>query len=413
MLKKTLPALLAFFILAAASSGRCATVNVEEFKHLRSWSRFHTDQIQAAIDACAQRGGGAAVVPSGVWVTGTLFFRSGVTLRLERGATLVAAPKRELFPPIVPKTDAGSNAKSDRTLLYAEDLTDIGVVGPGAVHNLGLVDPLLFEPHERPHVLKFVNCENVVVRDASFNGAANWTQLYQLCRKVRISDVEIYSQFGSNSDGIDLDSCTDVVVERCVIDTYNDSIALKSTTPTPCNGVVVRDCVLRSGKRGIKIGTESIGGFSDIRFENCTVSRGRRTLVNPMPDELRAGVFVSTVDGGDIRNLVMDNIHVDDARSLFFMVTSRRDPDVNQGSIRNVVLSNFTTDSEPIMPSIIAADAPGSIHGLRIENFFMEQAERNVSVLPPSATLTSKPGKPKYTMFVVSGVDEGELIVLP
>ena len=57
-----------------------------------------TAAIQHAIDAAHAAGGGCVVVPKGEWLTGALFFRPGVNLRLEKGAAVVGVDEADGYP---------------------------------------------------------------------------------------------------------------------------------------------------------------------------------------------------------------------------------------------------------------------------------------------------------------------------
>ncbi|MGD0382971.1 MAG: glycosyl hydrolase family 28-related protein, partial [Thermoguttaceae bacterium] len=45
---------------------------------------INTKAIQAAIDQCAADGGGVVVVPKGTFLTGSIFLKQGVNLRVEK-----------------------------------------------------------------------------------------------------------------------------------------------------------------------------------------------------------------------------------------------------------------------------------------------------------------------------------------
>ena len=61
-------------------------------------STINTKAIQAAIDQLAARGGGTVVVPKGVFVSGALFFKPKVNLRLTEGAVLKCSTDLSNFP---------------------------------------------------------------------------------------------------------------------------------------------------------------------------------------------------------------------------------------------------------------------------------------------------------------------------
>src|SRR6202789_3354369 len=61
-------------------------------------STVNTKAIQAAIDQLAAKGGGTVVVPKGVFVSGALFFKPKVNLRLHEGAVLKCSTDLSNFP---------------------------------------------------------------------------------------------------------------------------------------------------------------------------------------------------------------------------------------------------------------------------------------------------------------------------
>src|SRR5690606_4719180 len=85
---------------------------------------INTNAIQAAIDSTSIKGGGTVYIPSGVFLTGTLHFRSNITLFLEAGAVLKGSPNMEDYP-------------DGLGLLYGEDLTNIAIKGQGEINGSG------------------------------------------------------------------------------------------------------------------------------------------------------------------------------------------------------------------------------------------------------------------------------------
>src|SRR4051794_3365034 len=75
-----------------------------------------TPQLQAALDACGAAGGGTVLVPPGGYVTGTLWMRSGVTLHLDAGATLLGSRRVDDFPVWTSKWE-GDGVKAGRAPL--------------------------------------------------------------------------------------------------------------------------------------------------------------------------------------------------------------------------------------------------------------------------------------------------------
>ena len=376
-----------------------STYNIEEFSDAYSWDSLHTKQIQQAIDTCADNGGGTVVVPSGIWFTGTIFLKNNVTVQLEEGALIVSALKRSLFPDIETKATAGSNRISNHAIFYAEGKKNIAITGNGTIRSLGLFNSLLFEKRGRPHILKFVNCEDVTVQGISLEGASTWTQLYLLCSNVTIAGITVYSVFGSTADGLDIDSSTNVTVKNCDIDSFDDAIAIKSTTPHPSSNISVTNCVFRSAQRGIKIGTESIGGFFQLHFKNCTIEKGAKTIYNPFPSKMRAGIFLTTVDGGNASNIIFNNMRITGAQTPCCIVASRRTSQIQTGIIKNLQLENIFSDETSPMPTIISSSPCGRIRGLTIKNYLSRQKKQTILHAPANKLPHNFPGKPSYKMY--------------
>src|ERR1700722_16338168 len=93
--------------------------------------------LQKEIDDCAVAGGGTVLIRAGVYLTGTLWMRSNVTLHLEAGAKLLGVPDVSAFPLWVSRWE-GSAAKSTyAALICGEDLDNIAITGRGTIDGGG------------------------------------------------------------------------------------------------------------------------------------------------------------------------------------------------------------------------------------------------------------------------------------
>src|SRR3954469_18390373 len=81
---------------AAEPSTEGTSFNVRKFGAKGDGMAKDTIAIQSAIDA-AGREGGCVYFPPGRYLCGTVRLRSHVTIQIENGATLVAAPERSDF----------------------------------------------------------------------------------------------------------------------------------------------------------------------------------------------------------------------------------------------------------------------------------------------------------------------------
>ena len=94
-----------------------------------------------------------------------------------------------------------------------------------------------------------------------------------LCTNVIVRGVDIVSH-GANNDGCDPESCRDVLIEKCLFDTGDDCIAIKSgrnddgrRIGVPSVNLVIRDCTMRDGHAGTAIGSEISGSCSNVFVE--------------------------------------------------------------------------------------------------------------------------------------------------
>lgn len=386
-------------LLAVATPAPGAQYDIRDFGASVLPLAVNTASIQAAVDRAHANGGGTVVIPRGLWLSGTVHLKTGVRLHLEQGATLKAAPLPSLFPDIVPAFEARSLAVGRKTLLYAENARDIAITGDGTISGSGLLFSKLLPKHDRPHVIKFVSCQNVLVQGVRLRFAPSWMQLYLDCDDVTLRGLDVYTHGNDGCDGVTIDSSRNVLVEDCTIDSHNDAVAIKSSADTPSRDILVRNCALRSAKRGIKVGTESWGGFDNVRFENCTVARGRRTVYNPFPPTLRTGIKVAVVDGGDADAIAFSGITVRDAKTPFFIHGGQRSDETPAGRVGTITLENIQAWAKTPQAAIIhSATVPMDAVHLRNVRLHVPGLARAaapaVGPLPPVV-----PGKPHYDMF--------------
>jgi len=287
--------------------------------------------IQAAVDACAKAGGGDVVLSAGDYLSGTVRLASGVTLRLDKGATLWASTD--------PKDYQGG--KSSGHLLVADKAQRVAVVGEGTINGQGTANygsrwGAPETPAFRTGILLFTDCRDVTIRGVTILYSDAWTLHLKRCEGVTIDGVTIRNNPKRlNSDGIDPNSCKRVRITNCSIMAGDDCIVLKATEAFPCEDVVVTGCTLESTTAAIKLGTESVGDFRDIRFENCTV---RNSPVG-IGFYLKDGATMERVAAKNIKMEICDPKHHDVAP--IFMDIEKRNPDSKVGRIRDVTFEDI------------------------------------------------------------------------
>ncbi len=326
----------AIYLLAAGSA-----IAAEELYDVRDYGAkpggkmLCTKSIQTAIDKCSESGGGIVYLPPGTFLSGTIYFKTGVTLKLAAGSTLLGSTDLKDYPPTVQAFRSYTDNYTDKSLIYGENVERIAITGSGTIDGQGAS----FEgPYKvRPYIIRFIQCRNVTVKDVTIKNSPMWVQHYLACDDVRITGVTVRSLVNHNNDGINIDSCRRVIISDCNIESGDDAIVLKSTSARVCRDVVVSNCVLSSRCNALKMGTESNGGFKNIVMTGCSIY-----------DTRLAGVALEIVDGGTMNHVVISNITMNKVGApIFLRLGNRARPfkkdmeTPGMGVMRNITISNI------------------------------------------------------------------------
>ena len=244
-----------------------------------------TAALQQCIDLCSEAGGGRVVVPAGHYKTGTIILRSNVNLHLELGATLYGSTNLQDYRRMTTSYKSLRTHTPTIQLIYADAVENVVIDGYGTIDGQGRVFPKQSWNDEgitRPHLLRFIQSRDIVVRDVTLRNSGCWMQHYLACDRIRIDGIRVVNRNNYNNDALDLDGCHDVIVRGVTADSDDDGITLKSTSPRLCENIVIADCVVSSHCNAVKLGTETNGGFRNISIRNIVVkpsddqsSRGR------------------------------------------------------------------------------------------------------------------------------------------
>lgn len=288
-----------------------------------------TPAIQAAVDRCAEAGGGTVLVPKGAFRTGTIFLKSNVTLHLTVGAVLLGSRRLEDYPAGLRGDYEGS---FPRCLLYAESAANVTLTGSGVIDGQGgqetpLTDRSGNPVRERPMLMRFYHCRRVTLSGLVLRNAYAWCTHLSDCEDVWIDRVTVESYVDLNNDGFDIENCRNVFLSNCKLHTADDAICLKSSAAEPCANIVVTNCIVSSGTAALKFGTISVGGFRGITVSNCVFH-----------DCVMGAIKLLLVDGGILEDVSISNIvmhHVDGP--LFIRLAARK----GAGRMRGINISNI------------------------------------------------------------------------
>ncbi|HTS16499.1 MAG TPA: glycoside hydrolase family 28 protein [Verrucomicrobiae bacterium] len=270
-----------------------------------------TAAVQKALDACASAGGGTVVVPAGNYLIGSIIVGSNTTLKLESRANLSGSPDIDDYPLVRVRWE-GEFTEGHRALISSENANHVTITGPGSIFGPPISLSSLRRPRG-PVLIELANGTNVVLESFTTQYQQLWSIHLLFCQTLHVQNLTIRS-VSSNGDGIDVDSCRDVLIEHCNIDTGDDAIALKSgrgleamRMGRPTENVVIKNCTLFSSIfAGLAIGTEMSGGIRNVHIEDCQIA-GRQN-----------GIFIKSRDGrgGFIENISGNNVTLDHARTF-------------------------------------------------------------------------------------------------
>lgn len=225
-------------------------VDIEDFEEryvitdygVKSDGNVYTEVFQQLIDDAAKKGGGVIVVPSGTYMTGALFFKSGVNLYIEENGILKGSDDISDYP-IMETRIEGETCKYFPALINADNVQKIAIFGKGTIDGNGLKSWKSFwirrewnpgctnKDEQRPRLIYISNCNNVLISGLKLKNSHFWTTHFYRCRYVKIIGCNIFSPVSPvaapSTDAIDVDVCSDMLIKSCRFEVNDDAIALK------------------------------------------------------------------------------------------------------------------------------------------------------------------------------------------
>jgi len=374
---------IAFFLLflSLVSVGYANDVEVTKFGAKGDSTTLNSVAIQNAIDECNRTGGGKVIFPAGKYLSGTIVLKDNVTLQLQKGAVILGSTDVEDYQNLDPFAD-GLGTDVGWALLVAVDAKNIGIEGEGAIDGQGsklkakhiLTDnrPEGQRWGRRPFLLRIVRCNGVSVKGVTLYYSAAWTSHYFHSTNITIENVKIISRGVAHNDGIDIDGCQHVRIKNCDINSGDDALCFKTTSSKmACSDIVVKNMKLKSSQGAIKMGTESMAPFENIKISNCYIYETNN-----------GGIKLLTVDGAHLRNVEISDIQMVEVKTPILirlgsrLSVFRKGQDVQQttGTLENVTIRNVkarASDSAQLKPpsGILITGVPGHyITNLTLEN---------------------------------------------
>jgi polygalacturonase len=253
------------------------TFDIRDYGAVGDGKTKNTDAFARAIAEAARAGGGLVLVPKGIWLTGPIHLKSNINLHLAEEAELRFSTDFDDYLPRVFTRWEGTEMKTHSPLIYANGCTNIAITGPGLLNGQGKPwwDKKVRGEIHRPSFIQPINCRNILLEGFSIGSGPMWTIHPVYCENVIIRNVRVQTE-GPNNDGINPDSCRNVLIEHCYISTGDDCIAIKSgrdedgwRVGKPCQNIVVRNCRMKNGHGGVVIGSEMSGDVRNVFVRNC------------------------------------------------------------------------------------------------------------------------------------------------
>ena len=341
------------------------SVSITDFGAIPDGETLNTEAIAKAIDHVNEKGGGKVIIPRGLWMTGPIILKSNVNLHTEQGALVIFSTNFDLYP-IIETSFEGLNTFRCLSPIYAKDVENIAITGKGIfdgsgdawrpvkkskltesqwnklIHsggilneskttwyptqqaldgiknsNMNVPDLKTKEEHEkikdflRPVMISIVNSKRILLDGVGFQNSPAWCLHPLMCEDIIISNLIIRNPwYSQNGDGLDLESCKNVIIYNCNFDVGDDGICFKSgknkdgrDRGMPNENVIVKNCIVYHGHGGFVIGSEMSGGMRNIHVSNCTFigtdiglrfksTRGRGGIIE--------NIYISNIDMIDI-----------------------------------------------------------------------------------------------------------------
>lgn len=285
-----------------------------------------TAAIQKAIDECSKSGGGTVLFAPGTYVTGAIFLKNNVHLKIDSGVTLTGSQNDTDYPRL-PSRIAGIEMTWLSALINVNDAKNVKISGGGTIDGNGKKwwDKYWalrkeYEPKglrwasdydaERVRLLVVSRSSDVTLENLSLKRSGFWTVQILYSDYVTVDGIKISDNGGPSTDGVDVDSSARVLIQNCDIDNNDDDICLKSgrdfdglRVARPTEYVLIRNNTIRRGGGVIAFGSETSGGIRHVvALDN--IGLGTKEGVRFKSAKTRGGYVEDVL----VRGLKMDKV---------------------------------------------------------------------------------------------------------
>lgn len=397
-------------------------VSITDFGGVADGITLNTEAFAKAIDALSKKGGGTLFVPSGVWYTGPIVFKSNINLHLEKGALILFSADFNLYP-LVNTVFEGLDTRRCQSPISGRNLENIAITGKGSINGSGeawrplkkskvteihwkkvitsggvVKDDNYWFPSKgslkgleisdmnvprqdlteaewmeikdflRPVMVSFIECKNVLLEGVLFENSPSWNIHPLMCENVILDNVMVRNPgYAQNGDGLDLESCKNSIIVNSIFDVGDDAICIKSGKDEdgrrrnrPTENVLIDNCKVFQGHGGFVVGSEMSGSVRNISVSNCQFLG------------TDVGLRFKSCRG---RGGVVENIYIRDI-NMFDIATESFLFDLYYGG-KSAVESLEDGDTIPVTSTILAVDeTTPAFKNIYVKNLVSRNARR-------------------------------------
>jgi polygalacturonase len=402
------------------------SLSITRFGAIADGVTLNTSSINNAIDACSKRGGGVVVVPAGFWLTGPVVLKSNVNLHLQKGALLQFTKDFNQYP-LVEANWEGLPQMRNQSPLSATNAANIAITGHGIIDgsgdawrmvkrdkltesqwkklvasggmlddakkqwypseqskkgsemkNPGVIDgtkgPEFYASIKdflRPNLLLFTSCKTVLLEGVTFQNSPAWSLHPLMCENLTVRNVYVKNPwYAQNGDGIDVESCKNVLIEGSTFDVGDDGICIKSGRDEagrkrgmPTENLIARNNTVYHAHGGFVIGSEMSGGARNLYIDNNTF----------IGTDIGLRFKTTRGRGGVVENVFITNTYMKDIIGeaiLFDMYYAAQDP---------VPLAGEKREPPKVQTLPVTAETP-QFQNFYIKNVVCDGAEKAIFV---------------------------------
>jgi polygalacturonase len=374
------------------------TVSIVKFGAVPDGNTLNTKAINNAIETLAKRGGGVVLVPAGLWLTGPIELKSNINLHIAASATLLFTADKSQYP-LVKANWEGLEQMRNQSPISATGATNIAITGKGIIDGNGdgwravksdkltasqwkkLVasggvvsdDKKTWYPSEafmkaskgpanpgeikperdaayyesikdflRPNLFLVTNCKYILLEGVTFQNSAAWCLHPLMSEHLTVRNIFVKNPwYAQNGDGIDVESCSNVLIENSTFDVGDDALCMKSGRDEagrkrgmPTQNVIIRNCTVYASHGGFVIGSEMSGGAKNMYISNCTF----------IGTDIGLRFKTTRGRGGVVENIFIKDIYMKDIPGeaiLFDMYYMAKDPIALAGEKRELPKAEF------------------------------------------------------------------------